>query len=268
MERVRLAGVNTRMAKQNITFLDRALYIPGRTAQDESNYNDNNGFVITWNPTFGAPTVWDASVLKVLLCKAQAQKSNEIHIPNLTQFLRDLNLTGSTLKGLSAYRKKVYSALRRYQATTFEFDKKTNKGLRTYLFSPFDSVLFPREAQDFKAPEFIVKFNEYFLEECQASFSVLQNIDKSLQLVHSPIASRLYDILITKAYGMRVQGHFPIGLDKLFEKLGLKDVKYASDKLRRLEKGMKEVQKVLGVKYEVTATNPINILFYSTEAKR
>lgn len=264
MERRRLSGVTTRSVKQNINFLDRATYLPFRLRKDSkiSKYDDGNGYTISWSPDYGPPTAWDSGVLKVLLFKAHQTRQRKVVIPKFVDFMRDLNLSGTTLRGTNAYREKVYSALRRYSHTTFEFEKNYDKGVDRRMFGPFSDVKFHYKKGSTFGCDFEVEFSEGYLEACEASFCIFQNLEKFLQLTHTPIAARLYDILITKIYGINYQGQFPIGLDNLFVKLGLKDIKYDSEKLRKLKKGMSEVQKVLDIDYDVTGTKDKKVLFY------
>ena len=261
MKRRRLPGAKPRYVQHNLNFLDRPMYLPLHKSSHVTHYDDGNGFVARYAEDLGPPTAWDACILKVLVSKMERGDTTTIEVSNITSLLKELNVTSSALNDTSGYRQKIWRCLLRWKNTTYEFKNYYNGHTTEHrVFSPIDDARL-----DHSTGVLTVKFNELFLEECRNSFSLLQNLDKALQLSHTPIAARLYDILCAKVYAMNLQGSWPIELNKLFDKIGLNTIKHRSEKLRRLEKGMQEVQKVMKVDYSVTGRDIILFYFKDVE---
>ena len=226
----------------------------------ETEYKDlvrrgNQKIEIIWNvsanPKYGYPGPFDREVHKVIeqIITETLKKNSKIENPVILGSLYNLcERMGINNFGGREY-KKIKEALEKIGATRIKsegtFYQKDKKQWISKSFSLYDGIVFRGEQlEDGRiADKNILYLSDLYLQSLNSFY--IKPIDYNyLKSLKSKIASRLYEILGVKFYGLRnkEEGYFCCRYSKLCQLLPVTPHKYISLAKHQLDSGNHELQ--------------------------
>jgi hypothetical protein len=236
--------------RQNINFLDRALFMVSRKLAKQSYYEDDKGYSIESTNGNTLPTAYDYIFMLFLLGKAQEVGKCKIEFSSMYAMMKEFGVSYG-LKNLAHIKQSLW----KWRRTSMEFrggifynaeDKEYNTELLS--FQVVNNIRIMENA-------IRITIDEDFYKESIAKFSkILDKLDKIKKLVTFPFALSLY-LLLSKAFHGRDE--WRIDIEKLFKKMGADyDSRYHSKAIEQLDKAIKKINDETLI-YKLTDNNVV-----------
>lgn len=244
------------LIKQDLNFLEYPIWlIDDRVEPGVFTWKDRDGF--TFESRFRPPSKSDLLFLMFLLSKSQKNKWNGMIIFTKYELLRGCNIAAN-----KQWYERVDDSLKRWEFTRLMFEGTfyDGKEYKTLHFGIIDSWGIEENSQ-----RVWVNFNPIWLSKIKNStfFKMLNfNIMKELR---SPLAVRLYEILIKNFQGRNV---WKCDAMKLALKIPLKE-KYASQVVKKILPAVTRVNNYVDFQIKVSVEEPVRgkstLVFEKTE---
>jgi hypothetical protein len=221
--------------KQNVNFLDRALFMPSRKLARRSVYTDDNGFHIRSTDGYSLPTAYDMAFMLFLLSRAQKKDSTVIRFNSMYEMMKEFGMTFG-----SNNIERVRSSLWKWYYTSMKFDKGTFYDAYTRTHN--DCCLAFHVISNLRISENGIRISidgDFYRESITKYSRLFKNLDTIKRLAEFPYALRLFFILSKSFHG---RDEWCIKLINLLDKMGIEyNPRFNSRVMEQLDKAIKRL---------------------------
>lgn len=246
-----------RKVKTDINFLNQPLWmLSDRNSEGFVwSWEDGEGGSFVYRTAYIPPSKTDAIFLYFLL--SYSQQNNWIQEFEISQYQV---LTGCGIKPGKKWRLRLQESLERWMHLVVTFDKTFYDGqTQSRIDKTMQFHILESWSLDNTTKKLYVRFNREWLENTEHSVYYKNLVFEQLRLLKSPVAMRLFEILIKSFQQSNV---FEIGAKNLARKMPL-SFRYPSDIVKKIKSGINRINNQTSLQLELVLETTIegNIKF-------
>lgn len=232
---------------KNINFLEHPMWSPSRLLSETKFYKDDSGFYI--EAYKGLPNKFDADVLDFLLSKQQETSEPVVFFKSIYDIYTSMGMPNNSIS-----HDALRFSLRKWKGVNFCFPKGTYYTKDSNIKGDLEFGVISSIDNKKTGDNVAIRFNPDFLK-----YNEYNNFKKTIPLQFlkslTPISRRLYEVLCKSFWDDKP--FYPIGDEKLLDKLGCKGVKKTTYHLKE-----DMIRAIKDINHKATFFKDTNILSF------